>query len=45
MSNFKKNTVRVIFGLLAVVYIVSHFVHPVRAEGAPVAIEITDTLR
>ncbi|HTV71126.1 MAG TPA: hypothetical protein VMF90_21560 [Rhizobiaceae bacterium] len=44
MSTFKKNTVRVIFALLAFVYIVSHFVHPVRAEGAPVTTEITDTL-
>lgn len=45
MSTFKKNTVRVIFALLAVVYIMSHFLHPVRAESAQAAIEITDTLR
>lgn len=41
MSNLKKNTIRVIFALMAFVYVVSHFIHPVHAETATPAIETT----
>ncbi len=44
MSNLKKNTIRVIFALMAFVYIVSHFIHPVHAKDFAPAVETTQIL-